>query len=152
MVSMLGPMDVQKFFVFRREVRKLFCFCFLFAIISIFWCHHLDTSPTSTVHYTCAEKITMYGLENFDQELDCMWLFPSFWLMWKMWVYVMISVSLASRLSVCGKNCHVAIFLDTTNTKLVKLCMVVALVELFPFIPLSVTLIVFRGYCSVKQF
>ena len=65
---------------------------------------------------------------------------------------VMISVRPASWLFVCGKNFNVVIFSDTINLINVKLCMIVALLELYPCIPLSVTLIVFQGHSSVKQF
>ena len=33
----------------------------------------------------------------------------------------------------------------------VKLCLIVVPIELYPFIPLSVTLVVFQGHGSVKQ-
>ena len=55
----------------------------------------------------------------------------------------MISVTPADLLFVCGKNFNVAIFSDTINTINVKLCMVVVVIEHYPFIPLSVTLFVF---------
>ena len=50
-----------------------------------------------------------------------------------------------------GKDFHVAIFSDTINLINANLCMMVLLAELYPFIPLSVTLIVFQGHSSVKQ-
>ena len=34
----------------------------------------------------------------------------------------------------------------------VKLCMTIVLIELYPFIPLSGTLIIFQGHSSVTQF
>ena len=43
-------------------------------------------------------------------------------------------------------------FFDTINVISVKLCMVVLLTELYPFIPLSLTLNIFQGYSSDKQF
>ena len=52
-------------------------------------------------------------------------------------------------MSVCGKNITVAIFSDTVNVKM-SLCMTVVLIELCPFIPLSVTLTVFQGHGRVK--
>ena len=70
-------------------------------------------------------------------------------------VYVTIIVRLASQLVNClyvAKKINVAIFLDTMNTIDVKLCMMVVLIELYPCISLSVTLIVFDGLTSVKQF
>ena len=50
-----------------------------------------------------------------------------------------------------SENLNVAIFLDTINIMKVKLCMPVVLTELYPFIPLSVTVIVFQIDSSVKQ-
>ena len=50
-----------------------------------------------------------------------------------------------------GKNFNVTIFSDTTSVVNVKLCTMVLLIELYPFIPLSVTLIVFEGHSSVKR-
>ena len=55
------------------------------------------------------------------------------------------------RLSICGKNLTLQ-FLRTMNIMNIKLCMVVILIELYPFVPLLVTLIVFQGHSSVKQF
>ena len=55
-------------------------------------------------------------------------------------------------MSVCGKNFNIVIISDTMNMINVKLCMMVVLSELYPFIPLSVTLIVFEGHSNVKLF
>ena len=55
----------------------------------------------------------------------------------------MISVRLAGWVSICGKNFNVTVFSDTINMINVKLCMMILLIELYPFIPLSVTLVVF---------
>ena len=55
---------------------------------------------------------------------------------------------LASRLSLCNKNFNVAIFWDTINMINVKLCTMIVLIELYPFTPLSVTLIVFHFYVT----
>ena len=70
---------------------------------------------------------------------------------------VMFSVRLAGwpegwQSVVCGKNFNVVIFSDTINMTYVKLCMKVVLTELYLFMPLSVTLIVFQDHSSVKQF
>ena len=46
----------------------------------------------------------------------------------------------------CGKNFNIAIFLDSINMINVKTHWA------YPFMPLSVTLIVFQGHSSVKQF
>ena len=64
----------------------------------------------------------------------------------------MVSVRLAGQQIVCGKSCNVAIFLDSMNMMNVKFCMMVVLIEHYPFIPLSVTLIAFQGHSSVEQF
>ena len=56
----------------------------------------------------------------------------------------MIIVSPVGQLSVHGKNFNIAICLDTINMINVKLCMMVVLTELYLFIALSVTLIVFQ--------
>ena len=68
----------------------------------------------------------------------------------------MISFRLAGRLGGQRSEClHVVktfnIFLKCSKYD-VKLCMMVALVELCPIMPLSVTLIVFQGHSSVNQF
>ena len=56
----------------------------------------------------------------------------------------MIGVRPAAKLYVvCSKNFNIAIFSDSINMINVKLCMMVVLVELYPLIPLSVSLIVF---------
>ena len=50
---------------------------------------------------------------------------------------------------VCGKTFNVTIFSDTINILNVKVCTMVVLIELYPFMPLSVTLIVF--HCTVLK-
>ena len=55
-------------------------------------------------------------------------------------------LGLAGQLSICGKKFNFAIFLDTINIINDKLCMMVVLIELYPLIPLSVTLIVYQGH------
>ena len=62
--------------------------------------------------------------------------------------YVMISV----RLSECpfvAETLNDAIFSDTLNMINVKLCMMVVLIEHYPFIPLSLTLTAYQGHSSV---
>ena len=49
-----------------------------------------------------------------------------------------------------GKNFYIAIFSDTINLINVKLYMMVVLIELYPSIPLSVTLIIFQGHSNFK--
>ena len=51
-----------------------------------------------------------------------------------------------------GKNFDIASFLDAINVMIVKLFMMVLLIELYLFIQLSVTLAIFQGHRSVKQF
>ena len=58
----------------------------------------------------------------------------------------------AGRVSVCGKNLNFASFSDTINMINVQLCVMVVLIELYPFIPLSVTLIIFQGHVVAKSF
>ena len=65
-------------------------------------------------------------------------------------VYVMISVRPAGRPIVRVLHTHtytrkinLAIFSNTLNMIIVTLCMMIILIELYPFMPLSVTLIVF---------
>ena len=48
------------------------------------------------------------------------------------------------------QNLNVVIFLDIINV-LVKLWMMMALTELYPFIPFSMTFMIFWGYGGVKQ-
>ena len=66
----------------------------------------------------------------------------------------MISVGSAGRPSDLrrGKNFNAAIFSDTIKVTNVKLCMAALLIELYLFIPLSVTLTICQGRSSVKQF
>ena len=75
-----------------------------------------------------------------------------FWLAWKMWVYVKISVGPAGRMIVrCGKNLNVATFLDTINVINVKFYMMVLLPGLYLSTPLSVTMTIFQGHRSVNS-
>ena len=57
-------------------------------------------------------------------------------------------------MSICGKNFNIAMFSDTVNVINVELYMMVVLVELYNyiFLPFSVTLVVFEGHSSVRQF
>ena len=64
----------------------------------------------------------------------------------------MISVRPAGEVSMSCKDFNVAIFSDTISMINVKHCMIVVLIELQPFVPLSVTLTVFQGHSGVKQF
>ena len=50
------------------------------------------------------------------------------------------------------RNFNIGIFFDTINIINVKLGMVVQQIELYQFITLSVTLTLFQGHSSIKQF
>ena len=54
------------------------------------------------------------------------------------------------RLSIFGKNFNVAVFLNTLKYD-VTLCIIVVLIELYPFTPFSVTVIIFQGHSRVRQ-
>ena len=66
----------------------------------------------------------------------------------------MIGVRLTFRPSVCmwQKTSNVAFFSDTVNMINAKLCLMVVLIQLYAFLPLSVTLIVLQSHSSVKHF
>lgn len=49
------------------------------------------------------------------------------------------------------RNLNVVIFLGTVNVINIKLYMKVLLIELYLFIPLSLTVAIFQGYSSAKQ-
>ena len=49
-----------------------------------------------------------------------------------------------------GAKTYIAIFSDNINMTNVKFCLMVVLIESYPFIPLSVTLIVVHGHSSAK--
>ena len=63
----------------------------------------------------------------------------------------MICVRPLCRMTVrSSKNCNVKISWGNVNIKNVRLCMMVLFVKLYPFIPLSVTLITFLGHSGIK--
>ena len=65
----------------------------------------------------------------------------------------MISVRpVGGRVTVGDKNFNVAIFSNTVNMINVKLCMMVMLIKLYPFIPLSLSLTIFQGHTNMEQF
>ena len=66
----------------------------------------------------------------------------------------MISMFLFGLVSGLVKNENIGIYSETINVINVKLCMVVLLIELCLFIPLSVTLTIyiFQGHSSVEWF
>ena len=61
----------------------------------------------------------------------------------------MISVRQAGQMSMSVRNFNVVIFIDAINMINVKLYMMAVLTELYLFIPLSVTLVLFQGHNSV---
>ena len=58
----------------------------------------------------------------------------------------MISVQPAGWACRCVKYFNIAIFSDTIEVVIVTLCMMIPLTELYPFIPFSASLGVFRGH------
>ena len=58
---------------------------------------------------------------------------------------------LVGNVSGLVQKVNLGIFLDTINVMNVKLCMMVLFIELFLFIPLSVTLTIVQGHYSVKR-
>ena len=50
------------------------------------------------------------------------------------------------------ENFNIRIYTDTVNVINVKLCIMVLLVEFYLFIPLLVTVTIFKGHSNVKQF
>ena len=71
-------------------------------------------------------------------------------------VFVMISIRTAGQQPVdcpyVAKTFNIAIFSDIIDRINVNLCMIEILTELYPNVPLSVTLIGFLGHRGVKQF
>ena len=59
---------------------------------------------------------------------------------------------LVGQLSGLVKNFNLGIYSDIMNVITFRLCMVVLLIALYLFIPLSVTLTIFQGHNNVKQF
>ena len=135
-------------------------YCVLMNISDIWeqavWCDGLDHSHLcGLVHIWWCQRSALYLCQV--QASFCLCgintknVLP-FWLKWKMWAYVVISVRLAGQLSVCGKNLNIASFSEAINMVNVKLSMMVVLTELYPFISLSVTLIVFLCHSTFEQF
>ena len=65
-----------------------------------------------------------------------------------------INMFFVGQMSRLVENMNIEIYSDTINVINVKLCMIVLLIELYLFIPLSVTLTIFRNgsHSSVKLF
>ena len=57
-----------------------------------------------------------------------------------------------SQLSGLVENLNIGTYSDTINAINVKLCMMVLLIKLYLFIPLSVTLTVYQGHSNVEHF
>ena len=63
----------------------------------------------------------------------------------------MINMFLVSQVFQLVQIFYNGIFSDTVNVINVKLCMMVLLIKLYLFIPLSVTLTIFYGHSNVEQ-
>ena len=63
-----------------------------------------------------------------------------------------INMFFISKVSRLVENIDGGIYLDTINVINIKLSMMTLHIELYLFIPFSVTLIVFQVHSSVKQF
>ena len=63
-----------------------------------------------------------------------------------------INFFLVGQVSGLVENVSIEIYSDTTNVINVKLCLMVLLIELYLFIPLSVALTIFERLSNVKQF
>ena len=62
------------------------------------------------------------------------------------------NILFVSQMSGLVKNCYIGIYSDTMYVINVEVCMMVLLIELYLFIPLSVTLTIFQGNSTFKQF
>ena len=69
-----------------------------------------------------------------------------------MYSRVIVNIFFIGKASQFFKNFNTKIYSDTTNVIVVKLCMMALLIELYMFIPLSVTMTIFQGHSNVKQF
>ena len=63
-----------------------------------------------------------------------------------------INMFLVGQVSWLVKNFHIGIYSDTIHVIKVKHCMMKLLIELYLFIPLSVTFTIFQGHINVEQF
>ena len=63
-----------------------------------------------------------------------------------------INMVLVGLLSGLVKNFNIGIFSDTINVINVKFCVMVLLIELYLFIPLSVSWTICQGHGNIKQF
>ena len=116
----------------------------LFGTLAL-WLHGAKRQPISTANFYGNPQIskTLQSFRNkfvvttFDVHKKC--------------VSVMISVRPAGQPVVFDKT-WILQFSLTLNMVNVRLCMLVVIIELNPFVLLSVTLIAFQGHGSVKQF
>ena len=76
------------------------------------------------------------------------------WFAWCWWdnSREIINMFFISQVSGLAQNFDMGIYSHTVNVINVKLCMMVLLLELYLFIPLSVTLTIFQGHSNVKLF
>ena len=63
-----------------------------------------------------------------------------------------INMVLVGQVSELVENINIEIYSGTINVINLKLCMMVLFIELYLFIPLSVTLTIFQGHSNVRQF
>ena len=63
----------------------------------------------------------------------------------------MINMFSVGQVSGLVKNFIIGIYSDTMTVVNIKLCMMVLLIKLYLFIPLSMTLAIFQGLDSIKQ-
>ena len=63
-----------------------------------------------------------------------------------------INMLLVGQVSGLVENFNIGIFSDTINMINVKLCFMVLLIELYLFIPLSMTLTIFQDHSNVEHF
>ena len=64
----------------------------------------------------------------------------------------MINMFFVGQMSEIVENFNIRIYSDTINVVNVELCMMVLLIELYLFIPLSVALAIFQGHSNVEHF
>ena len=64
----------------------------------------------------------------------------------------MINMFVVGQVSGLVKKFNIWISSDTMNVINAKLCVVVPLIELYLFVPLSLTLTIFHGHSNVEQF
>ena len=64
----------------------------------------------------------------------------------------MVNMFFVGQMSEIVENFNIRIYSDTINVVNVELCMMVLLIELYLFIPLSVALAILQGHSNVEHF